>query len=57
MRTLLAYSSTHGCTEKTAIKLKQLLYDEVTPTNLKEDRNPNFTAYDKIIIGGSIHVG
>jgi menaquinone-dependent protoporphyrinogen oxidase len=57
MKTLIAYSTTHGCTEKTAIKLKQLLNEDVTLTNLKEDWNLDLAPFDRIIIGGSIHAG
>lgn len=57
MKTLLAYCTTHGCTEKAALKLKQFLNEELTLINLKEIRNPDISAFDRIIIGGSIHAG
>lgn len=55
MKTLIAYSTNHGCTEKAAIKLKQFLNEEVTLINLKNNRNPELASFDRIIIGGSIH--
>jgi menaquinone-dependent protoporphyrinogen oxidase len=57
MRTLIAYSTTHGCTEKTANKLNVYLEDDTTLINLKENSNPEISNFDRIIIGGSIHAG
>lgn len=57
MKTLITYSTSHGCTEKTAIELKELLGGEVHLINLKNNPNPALEEYDRIIIGGSIHAG
>ena len=57
MKTIIAYSTTHGCTEKTAIELKQFLGEDVTLCNLKKDPKPNLEEFERIIIGGSIHAG
>jgi menaquinone-dependent protoporphyrinogen oxidase len=57
MKTLIAYSTTHGCTEKTAQKLKEHLGKEVDLVNLKKNPKPIVGNYDRIIIGGSIHAG
>lgn len=57
MKTLIAYTTTHGCTEKTAKKLKEHLGNQVDLVNLKQNANPSLQNYDRIIIGGSIHAG
>jgi menaquinone-dependent protoporphyrinogen oxidase len=57
MKTLIAYSTTHGCTEKTAIKIKEFLKVDTTLVNLKEDSNPALDKFERVIIGGSIHAG
>ena len=57
MKTLIAYYSHHGCTEKTAIELKQNLGTKVDLCNLKEDTVSDLNEFDRITIGGSIHVG
>lgn len=57
MKTLIAYSTTHGCTEKAATKLKQHLGGNTTLINLKENPNPQLEQFERVIIGGSIHTG
>lgn len=57
MKTLIAYSTTHGCTEKTARELKQYLGGNVILVNLKLDEKPELKRFDRVIIGGSIHAG
>lgn len=57
MKTLITYSTNHGCTQKTAIKLKELLGGTTQLINLNHEPNPNILNYDRIIIGGSIHAG
>jgi len=57
MKTLIAYCTTHGCTEKTANELKVHLDNDATLCNLKKDEIPNLNDFDRIIIGGSIHAG
>lgn len=57
MKTLIIYMSTHGCTKQVVHELAEQLNGEVTIKNLKEDKNPDFQNYDRVIIGGSIHAG
>lgn len=57
MKTLIIYMSTHGCTKQVVHELAEQLNGEVTIKNLKEDKNPDFEEYDRVIIGGSIHAG
>lgn len=57
MKTLIAYSTTHGCTEKTALELQSLSPDLIEMVNLKINPDPDLSEFDRIIIGGSIHAG
>ncbi len=57
MKTLVTYSTTHGCTEKTALELKEFLGGDVQLVNLKKEPHPKVHGFDRIIIGGSIHAG
>jgi len=57
MKTLIAYCMHHGCTEKTAIELRDYLGNETALCNLKKDKIPNLDKFDRIVIGGSIHAG
>ena len=57
MKTLITYSTSHGCTERTAVELKKILGGEVQLENLKNNSSLNLDDYDRVIIGGSIHAG
>lgn len=57
MKTLIIYSTTHGCTEKSANELKQYLGEDTELSNLKKDTKPRLEKYERIIVGGSIHAG
>ncbi len=57
MKTLIAYCTTHGCTEKIANNLKESLEGEIHLINLKQDPVPALDEYSMGIIGGSIHAG
>lgn len=57
MKTLIAYSTTHGCTEKTANELAGFLGGQTSVLNLKKNRIDNLNDFDRVIIGGSIHAG
>jgi menaquinone-dependent protoporphyrinogen oxidase len=57
MSTLIAYSTTLGCTEQCASKLKDDLGNGVELTRISRRRRYNLRPYDIIIIGGSIHAG
>jgi menaquinone-dependent protoporphyrinogen oxidase len=54
---MIIYATTHGYTRKVAQALASRLLGEVTIHDLKDNRNPDFSSYDRVIIGGSIHAG
>lgn len=56
MKTLIAYASKYGTTEKCANILKTKLSGEVELHDLKEGI-PAISEYDRIVIGGSIYAG
>ena len=57
MRTLIAYSTTLGCTEACASRLKEDLGEGVDLFRISRRRKINFDLYKTVIIGGSIHEG
>ena len=57
MSTLIAYSSTLGCTEQCASKLKEDLGEGVELIRISRRSRINLQPYENIIIGGSIHAG
>lgn len=57
MKTLIAYSTTHGCTRKIAEQMSNYLDGEVELVNLKKYPSPDLPNFDRVIIGGSIHAG
>ncbi|MBN1364978.1 MAG: flavodoxin domain-containing protein [Syntrophaceae bacterium] len=57
MSTIIIYTTRHGCTEKCALKIKDMLPDQTDMVNLKKTRSLDLSNYDMIIIGGSIHMG
>jgi len=57
MRTLIAFATTHGCSEKCAFTLQDLIDGEVDLHNMKAKERFDLNTYDSIIIGGSIHAG
>src|SRR5512138_746558 len=57
MPTLILYMSAHGCTEKAIKLLMTGLHDDTTVVNMGTSPNPDITMYDRVIIGGSIHMG
>ena len=57
MSTLIAYSSTLGCTEQCVSKLKEDLGEGVELIRISRRSRYNLEPYDNIIIGGSIHAG
>ena len=56
-KTLIAYSTTLGCTEQCASKLKDDLGEGVEMVRISRRRRFNLEEYDTIIVGGSIHEG
>ena len=57
MKTLIAYSTTHGCTEKIVHQMSNYLDGEVKLVNVKKHSFPELSGFDRVIIGGSIHAG
>ncbi|MCC5894164.1 MAG: flavodoxin domain-containing protein [Alkalibacterium sp.] len=57
MKTLIAYASKHGCTEKCARLLEEHLDGEVERVNLKKQTNVDFSKYDKVVLGSPVYVG
>ncbi len=58
MKTAIIYISKHGTTEKVALQIaEKLKVEEKDIINLRKDRNPDISKYDRVIIGGSIHAG
>lgn len=57
MKTSVIFMSTHGCTENAVNELAAKLSGEVSVHNLKQDKKPDFSRADRVIIGGSIHAG
>ncbi len=57
MKTLIAYATTHGCTERCAGLLRDMLTGTVDLINLKKKDVIDFELYDTVILGGSIHAG
>jgi menaquinone-dependent protoporphyrinogen oxidase len=57
MPTLIVFRTTHGFTEKAVQMLMTGMKDDTTVVNLLGDHNPDLSGFDKIIIGGSIHMG
>lgn len=57
MKTLIAYSTTLGCTEQCASKLKEDLGSDVELVRISRRRKYNLQDHETVIIGGSIHEG
>jgi len=57
MKTLIAYSTTLGCTEQCASRLKEDLGPDVDLFRISRRRKINLDLYSTVIIGGSIHEG
>lgn len=57
MKTLIAYASKYGATEKAAHMLAEMLNGTTELHNLKTSQNLDAASYDRIIIGGSIYAG
>jgi len=57
MKTLIAYSSTLGCTEQCVSKLKEDLGPDVDLYRISRRRKIRLNTYTTVIIGGSIHEG
>ena len=57
MKTLIAYSSKYGCTEKCARGLSEKLSGETDLLNLKAGKPADLSRYDRVIVGGSVYMG
>ncbi len=57
MNSLIAYSTTLGCTEQCAAQLKDDLGNGVELIRISRRKKYNLHEYDTVIIGGSIHEG
>ena len=57
MATLIVYMSQHGCSEKATGILISNLSDNITLVKLDGVPDPDLSLYDRVIIGGSIHLG
>jgi len=58
MRTAIIFVSKHGTTEKTALQIQEGLGKENTEIfNLRHNNLIDFSLFEQIIIGGSIHTG
>jgi menaquinone-dependent protoporphyrinogen oxidase len=57
MNTLIVYASKHGATRTYAEKLAELLPDQVTVVDLKQNPGVDLTPYEQIIIGSAIYTG
>lgn len=57
MNTLIVYATKHGCSEACAKMLSKELAGNVELFKLKAELTPDLIEYDRVIIGGSIHMG
>ena len=57
MKTLIAYATKHGTSEKCAKMLKAELNGEVDLVNLEKMSKIDLGGYDQVIIGGSVYAG
>ncbi|MBE0648695.1 MAG: flavodoxin domain-containing protein [Bacteroidales bacterium] len=57
MATLIIYMTSHGCAEKAAGMIREMLPGEATLINLENFEPPPLEKFDKVIIGGSIRIG
>lgn len=58
MKTVIVYASNHGATENVANQLAGLLSGEPAKViNLRKNKSFNPEGYERVLIGGSIHVG
>ncbi|WP_432403736.1 flavodoxin domain-containing protein [Wukongibacter sp. M2B1] len=57
MKTLIAFSSKYGTTQRCGELVKKGLSHDVNMINLKSSSSPNLKEYDVVIIGCSIYAG
>lgn len=56
MKTLILYSTTYGYAEEIAIALAER-YSEATIQNIQMNKKVDLSAYDHVVLGGSVYVG
>jgi menaquinone-dependent protoporphyrinogen oxidase len=57
MKTLIAYSASHNCTERITLQMKDYLGGDVTIVNLRKQHDPSLKEFNRVIIGGSVRAG
>ena len=57
MKTAIIYISRHGTTETVSQQIKDQLAGAIDLIDLKSSKKIELTAYDRVILGGSIHMG
>lgn len=57
MKTLILFMSTHGCTINVAHRIAVKLGGDASIVNLKDNPRIQIDDYERIILGGSIHMG
>jgi len=57
MKTLIAYATKYGCTEKIARRIAEEMNEEVELLDLKKTSSVNLADFDTVIIGGSVYIG
>ncbi|WP_321519780.1 flavodoxin domain-containing protein [uncultured Bacteroides sp.] len=58
MKTAIIYLSKYGTTKKVAGMIgARLIEDEVTMVDLSENKSPDLSFYDRIIVGSSVYTG
>lgn len=57
MKTLIAYATKYGCTERCAAALSEKISGDVELCNLKGVKAVDLSQYDRVIVGGSVYMG
>ncbi|OFX82297.1 MAG: hypothetical protein A2W99_09600 [Bacteroidetes bacterium GWF2_33_16] len=57
MKTAIIYATKHGCTEKCSYTLANELTKDPLLVNLETMKDIDFTQFDLLLLGGSIHAG
>jgi menaquinone-dependent protoporphyrinogen oxidase len=57
MKTLIAYGTKHGCSQKCAMELSRELKDKIEIVNLRDKINIDLSKYDRVVLGGSVYIG
>ena len=57
MKVIIIYATRYGCTEKAAKLLQKKLPGAVESVNIGNEKAPDLSLYDIVIIGGPIYIG